>query len=110
MSWNFSAFADEAGPSCDEQIAALRKAGMKFIDIRGIDGHNIAALPVDHARVVRKKLDDAGITVGMFGSPVGKIDIKDDFEVETKHQNSKMNFQRNCLWAFLGIPFPKRFF
>ncbi len=87
MSWNFSAFADEAGPSCDEQIAALRKAGMKFIDIRGIDGHNIAALPVDHARVVRKKLDDAGIAVGMFGSPVGKIDIKDDFQVEVDRLN-----------------------
>lgn len=87
MPWNFSAFADEAGPSCDDQIRALRKAGMKFIDIRGIDGHNIAALPVEHAKEVRKKLDNAGIKVGMFGSPVGKIDIKDDIQIEVDRLN-----------------------
>ena len=63
MSWNFSAFADEAGPSCDEQISALRKCGMHFIDIRAIDGHNISVLPVAQAKVVRQKLDDAGIRV-----------------------------------------------
>jgi sugar phosphate isomerase/epimerase len=60
---------------------------MHFIDIRGIDGHNIAALPVEHAKVVRKKLDDAGIQVGMFGSPVGKIDIKDDMKIEVDRLN-----------------------
>jgi sugar phosphate isomerase/epimerase len=77
-----SAFADEAGPSTDEQIAALRATGLHYIDIRNIDGHNVSALPLDHARTIRSKLDAAGIKVGMYGSPIGKIDITEDFEID----------------------------
>ncbi|MEX0776668.1 MAG: sugar phosphate isomerase/epimerase [Phycisphaeraceae bacterium] len=84
MSWVLSAFADEAGSSCEEQIKALQRAGFAHIDIRGIDGFSIVALPVDKAWEIRRKLDDAGITVNMFGSPIGKIDIADDFETDLK--------------------------
>lgn len=82
MSWPLSAFADEAGPSCDEQIAALKKAGLRHIDIRSIDGHNITVLPLDVAKTIRAKLDAAGLTVGMYGSPLGKIDITEDMEID----------------------------
>jgi len=82
LNYKLSAFADEAGPSCEEQIAALQQAGLKFIDIRSMDGFNIVELPVEHARGVRAKLDAAGITVAMFGSPIGKIDIADDIETD----------------------------
>ncbi len=83
MVWTLSAFADEAGGSMDEQIAALQKAGIDHIDLRSVDGINITELPAAHARQVAKKLDDASIRVGMFGSPIGKIDIADDFEIDT---------------------------
>jgi sugar phosphate isomerase/epimerase len=82
MAWELSAFADEAGRSCDEQIAALKQAGLNFIDIRNIDGHNITALPLEQAKVIREKLDEAGIQVGMYGSPLGKIDLADHFKTE----------------------------
>ncbi|MCL2647481.1 MAG: sugar phosphate isomerase/epimerase [Phycisphaerales bacterium] len=77
-----SAFADEAGPSAAEQIAALKQAGLKHIDIRNIDGHNITVLPLDHARKIKDQLDAAGISVLMYGSPLGKIDIADDFAID----------------------------
>lgn len=80
MSWTLSAFADEAAPTCDAQIAALQRAGLKYIDIRSIEGHNISVLPTDIAREVKTKLDDAGIKTQMLGSPLGKIDIADDIE------------------------------
>lgn len=82
MTWTLSAFADEAGTSTDEQIAALKQAGFTHIDPRNVDGHNIAALPVDAAEAAKKKLDAAGITVAMFGSPLGKIDIADGMQGE----------------------------
>ena len=78
--WTLSAFADEADPQIDGQIAALKRAGYRHIDLRNVNGHNIAALPLDVAKDVRKKLDDAGITVAMYGSPIGKIDITDDLQ------------------------------
>jgi sugar phosphate isomerase/epimerase len=82
MPYILSAFADEAGPTTAEQIAALEEAGIKHIDIRNIDGHNITVLPLDHARKIREQLDAAGITVAMYGSPIGKIDIADDFNID----------------------------
>lgn len=80
MSWKLSAFADEAGPTIDEQITALKRDNIKLIDPRSVNGHNITELPLDEAREVRKKLDDAGIRVNMYGSPIGKIDIADDLQ------------------------------
>lgn len=80
--WILSAFADEAADSSEGQIAALKRCGFKHIDLRGVDGHNISALPLDVAKSVRAKLDAAGIKVNMFGSPIGKIDIADDMKVD----------------------------
>ncbi|MEI8194556.1 MAG: TIM barrel protein [Phycisphaerae bacterium] len=77
-----SAFADESGSSGAEQIAGLRRAGFKHIDIRSIDGHNITVLPLEQARQIRPQLDAAGIGVNMFGSPLGKIDLADDFSTD----------------------------
>ena len=98
MSWILSAFADEAGGSLDEQIAALHTANMKYIDPRGIDGFSITNLPLDHAKEVRRKLDDASIKVAMFGSPIGKIDITDDLniDIEKLEHLGKLKNILNC--------------
>lgn len=77
-----SAFTDEAGPSCAQQITAAQRAGLNFIDIRSMDGHNISVLPVEQAQRIRAQLDAAGLGVNMFGSPLGKIDLADDFSAE----------------------------
>ncbi len=82
LSWRLSAFADEAGDSCGEQIAALQKAGLNFIDLRSVDGFNIVELPLENARIIKEKLDAANIEVAMFGTPIGKIDIAEDFETD----------------------------
>ncbi len=77
--WIF-AFADEASPMIDGQIAAMKRNGLNGLEIRNVDGENVSAISLDKAREVRKKLDDAGLTVWSIGSPIGKIDIeKDDF-------------------------------
>ena len=82
MPWIFSGFSDEAGDSAEEQIAALASAGLRHIDVRSVDGFNITQLPLEDARVLRGKFDEAGIAVNMLGSPIGKVDITDDFEPE----------------------------
>jgi sugar phosphate isomerase/epimerase len=83
MDWLLSAFADEAGETSDEQIAACKAGGLKFIDPRNVDGYNITALPLDIAAIVARKFADAGIKVNMYGSPIGKIDITDDMKTDT---------------------------
>lgn len=80
--WILSAFADEAGSTTEEQIAALQRAGLQHVDVRGLEGFNVSELPLDVAQIAAQKFADAGITVGMFGSPLGKIDINEDFEAD----------------------------
>lgn len=87
MSWNLSAFADEANEMVDQQIEALQRGGLKFVDLRMVDGVNIAEVPEDLAQKTAAKLADAGITVAMYGSPLGKIDISDDFEIDKAKLN-----------------------
>ena len=84
MNWNLSAFADEAADSCDDQIAALRRAGLNCIDIRFLDGFNISELPLEQAKAAATKLEYSGIVVQMLGSPIGKIDIADDLQIDVE--------------------------
>ena len=83
MDWLLSAFTDEAGEASDEQLAACRRGGLTYIDPRNVDGYNITALPLDLAEKISAGLDDAGVRVNMYGSPIGKIDIADDFKIDT---------------------------
>ncbi|MDO5377519.1 MAG: TIM barrel protein [Clostridia bacterium] len=72
---NIYAFADEASPSVDGQIAAMKRNGLSGLEIRGVDGENVSSISLPKAREVRRKLEDAGLTVWSVGSPIGKIDI-----------------------------------
>ena len=69
------AFADEAGPSLDEQIAALLRNGMDGIELRNVDGESVSDIRLDKARQIRRRLDDAGLITWSIGSPIGKIDL-----------------------------------
>lgn len=79
MSYRLCAFADEADPQLDGQIRALRRNGIALLELRGVDGVNVADLTADKARDIRARLDDAGIAVWSIGSPTGKIRLADDF-------------------------------
>ena len=74
------AFADEAGSSLAEQIAALQRNRIPNLELRSIDGKNVLDFTEDEARAYAKELADAGITVFSIGSPLGKVDITCDFE------------------------------
>ena len=74
------AFADEADSAISGQIAAMQKHGLAGLEIRNVDGTNVADISVEKAREVRKQLEDVGLSVWSVGSPIGKINIEtDDF-------------------------------
>ena len=79
------AFADEASANIDEQIKAMKENKLDGLEIRNVDGVNIAEISDSKAKEVRKKLDGAHLRVWTIGSPIGKIDIeKDDFTLHTE--------------------------
>ena len=77
--WIVSAFADEHSQSLSGQIAALRELGIGFTELRFIDGKNVSDLSTAEAKEVKKQLDCGGIRVSAVGSPLGKINLADDF-------------------------------
>ena len=80
MKFRLAAFADEASQKIDDQIKTMKNNGIELLEIRGVDGTNIADITVSKAKEVRSRLDDAGLSVWSLGSPYGKISFSDDFD------------------------------
>ena len=76
----FSAFADEAGASLDEQISALKDNGIHYIEPRNIDNKCIVDFTDEELLAIKARLDENGIKVGSLGSPIGKYPITADFD------------------------------
>ena len=77
--WKISGFADEIADDLGKQIEGLRKLGMRYVEMRGVDGNNLIFHGDDKIREIRQRLDDAGIALSACGSPIGKIGIDDPF-------------------------------
>lgn len=73
------AFSDEASDSVEGQITALSRNNIKLIELRSIGGVNVKDFTDEQARDYAKKLSENGIKVWSIGSPLGKVDIMENF-------------------------------
>lgn len=78
------AFADEAGSSIDSQILALKDNGISLIEVRSIDSKSVINFSDAEIARYKKAFDEAGITVWSIGSPIGKVDVSEDFDLYTQ--------------------------
>ena len=76
------AFADEADKLILNQIDALNGNDIHLLEIRGVDGTNIADITVEKAKELKEQFDKSNIKVWSIGSPIGKCNINDDFNKE----------------------------
>lgn len=76
------AFADEAGDSLADQIKAMQENGIGLLELRSIDKKNVTKFTNEEVKEYKKQLDDAGIGVWSIGSPIGKVKIEDDFNID----------------------------
>ena len=103
------AFADEASTLIDGQIAAMKRNGISLLEIRGVDGENIKDISSLKAKEVKKKLDDAGISVWSMGSPIGKITTGDDLDAHIEEHKRIMEYadifgtKRIRMFSFLNF-------
>lgn len=79
MKAKITGFADEIAPELTAQIAGLKGLGMSYVEMRGVDGNNLIYHTDEKIAQIRKMLDDNGIRLSALGSPLGKIQIADDF-------------------------------
>lgn len=76
--FRIAAFSDEASPSIEGQIAALKRNGLRYMEIRHVDGEPIIDLPRERQLEIKKQLDENGISVWAIGSPIGKFPVDED--------------------------------
>ena len=76
------AFADEAGGRISEQIAAMLRNGLSGVELRNTEYGNVSDLSLEHAKEIRDRLLDEGLTLWSLGSPLGKIGVDAPFEPE----------------------------
>ncbi len=70
-------FIDEAATDLAGQVRALQANRMEWVDVRQVDGVNVADFSPEKARAVRAALDAAGVRVACVGSPIGKVPLRD---------------------------------
>jgi 3-dehydroshikimate dehydratase len=75
-----AAFGDEISPDLDEQIALLQEAGIRYLELRAVDGTNVLDLTDAQVAGIRHKLAAGGIGVSAIASPIGKVPIDSPFE------------------------------
>ena len=78
--WTLSGFSDEISPDPVEQCQVARDLGLKYLEIRSAWNVNILDLDADQLATLQQTLKESGLQVSSIGSPIGKINIDDDFE------------------------------
>lgn len=77
VKYRLSAFSDEYSPVLEEQIEGLVKNRIRMMELRGVDGTNVADLTPAQVLEVKKKLEASGIALSAIASPIGKIGVGD---------------------------------
>ena len=80
-----SGFADEISADFEKQLEVLKRLGLSYMEIRGVNGKGIDTYEVSQVKEIKKSLDMAGIEISSLASPIGKIDIRQGFEEHYEH-------------------------
>jgi sugar phosphate isomerase/epimerase len=78
--WTLSGFADEIDPDLQTQCDVLIELGIKFVEFRSAWDINVLDLNNDQVDEVARIMAANNLSVSSIGSPIGKINIEDDFD------------------------------
>lgn len=78
--WTLSGFADEISPDLERQCATLDDLGIGHVEFRSLWDVNVLDLDNEQIALARKAFAARRIQTSSIGSPIGKIDIREDFE------------------------------
>lgn len=82
--YELSGFGDEISPHLNEQLAVMGEEGLKFIELRGVENKGVLDFTDEDWAVIKKGLEARNFQVSAIASPIGKINIKDDFKKHLK--------------------------
>ncbi len=91
-----SAFSDEYATSFEEQLVGMNRFGINHIELRHVNGKNVAELSKEDGREIKAMLERYGIRVSAIGSPLGKIRLDGDMKAHL--ETAKRIFDLAELW------------
>src|SRR6218665_3582713 len=80
--WTLSGFGDEIDPDPRVQIAVLKALGALHIEVRSAWGVNVVDLDDAQLAELAALIKGAGMGVSAVASPIGKVDVSLDPELE----------------------------
>lgn len=75
-----SGFSDEINKNINIQFETLKRLGIDYFEVRGVNGKNIAKLDESELTELKEDMKAFGIKASCIGSPIGKALITEDFE------------------------------
>jgi sugar phosphate isomerase/epimerase len=102
--WTLSGFADEIDPDLETQCAVLDDLGITHVEFRSAWGTNVLDLTDEQVEAAAAALSAHGLAVSSIGSPLGKINIADDFDAHLVRADRAVAVARR-----LGAPFIRVF-
>jgi len=77
--WILSGFADEIDSALTTQMNMLDCLGISHIEMRNVNGKNLVQHSLQEVKILKSQMDSRGFKLSAVGSPIGKINITDDF-------------------------------
>ncbi|MDT7576507.1 MAG: hypothetical protein QOH17_2840 [Pseudonocardiales bacterium] len=102
--WTLSGFADEIDPDLKTQCATLNDLGITHVEFRSAWGTNVLDLTDEQIEETAAVLAAHDLRVSSIGSPLGKINIDDDFEAHLVRADRALAVAQR-----LGAPFIRIF-
>jgi sugar phosphate isomerase/epimerase len=102
--WTLSGFADEIDPDLATQCATLNDLGITHVEFRSAWDTNVLDLTDEQLDEAATILARHGLAVSSIGSPLGKINIADDFDAHLARAERALVVARR-----LGAPFIRIF-
>ncbi|TFD94791.1 sugar phosphate isomerase/epimerase [Cryobacterium lactosi] len=82
VAWTLSGFGDEIDPDPAVQVAVLKALGASHIEVRSAWDTNVVDLDDDQLTALADQLARAGMAVSAVASPIGKVDVALDADLE----------------------------
>ena len=101
--WTLSGFADEIDPDLQTQCDVLTELGIRYVEIRSAWDINVLNLDDGQIDEVVRILTRNNLSVSSIGSPIGKINIEDDFTAHLTRMNRALTVARRLNAPYIRV-------
>jgi sugar phosphate isomerase/epimerase len=101
--WKLSGFADEIDPDLQTQCDVLTEVGIRYVEFRSAWGINVLDLDDKQIDQAASILAANNLSVSSIGSPIGKINIDDDFDAHVTRMDRALTVARKLKAPYIRV-------